>query len=123
MIVGLGIDLLENSRVERELARSEWLASDGVFTPRESIAFRTDTRPAARYAASFAAKEAAAKALGVPASMEMFRHAELLAQEGRDQLVLSQSLESRAREMGVRQIWLSLARTPGKTVAMVILET
>jgi phosphopantetheinyl transferase (holo-ACP synthase) len=35
VILGLGIDLLETSRVERELSRDEWQPGDGIFTPEE----------------------------------------------------------------------------------------
>jgi phosphopantetheinyl transferase (holo-ACP synthase) len=57
VILGLGIDLLENSRVERELARGDWLLGDGIFT-REEIRHCSGSREAALgYAACFAAKE------------------------------------------------------------------
>ena len=61
MIVGLGIDLLENNRVERELARGDWLLNEGIFTREEIKDCSGSRKPALRYAACFAAKEATLK--------------------------------------------------------------
>ena len=78
MIVGLGIDLLEIGRVERELARGEWPAGDSVFTAAEIRHGQSTGRPVGHFAACFAAKEAALKALGLPIEdLAMFREIEV----------------------------------------------
>ena len=51
MIVGLGIDLIENRRVEQELARSEWTREDGIFSREEIRYCNLGKKPARRYAA------------------------------------------------------------------------
>jgi holo-[acyl-carrier protein] synthase len=60
MIVGLGIDLVEIARIERALRHPKFIHR--VLTPRE-IEFCTTP---ARIAGRWAAKEAIAKAVGVP---------------------------------------------------------
>lgn len=58
-----GIDLIEIERVERALERRPGLA-ERLFSPGELAYARARARPGRHLAARFAAKEAAAKALG-----------------------------------------------------------
>ena len=121
MIVGLGIDLVANSRVERELARDEWLLGDGIFTSREIS--RCNRRPALCYAACFAAKEATLKALGVEvADLGMMREVEVELGD-RCAIVLHDRMKSESEQLGVRHIRLSIAPSKRQTGAMVILES
>jgi holo-[acyl-carrier protein] synthase len=124
VIVGLGIDLLENSRVERELARGEWLLDEGIFTREEIKHCSGSRKPALRYAACFAAKEATLKAMNARISdLTIFREIEV--QAGADseyRLVLHGGLRTQFECRGARQIRLSVARNAKHTVAMVILE-
>ena len=124
MIVGLGIDLLENGRVERELARGDWLLNEGIFTREEIKHCSGSRRPALRYAACFAAKEAALKAMNARISdLTVFREIEV--QSGTDneyRLVLHGGLRRQSERMGARRTKLSLARNAKHTVAMVVLE-
>jgi holo-[acyl-carrier protein] synthase len=124
VILGLGIDLLENSRVERELARGDWLLDDGIFT-REEIRHCSGSRKAALgYAACFAAKEATLKAMNARISdLTIFREVEV--QGGADseyRVVLHGGLRAQFERRGARQMRLSVARNAQHTVAMVILE-
>jgi holo-[acyl-carrier protein] synthase len=64
MPAGLGIDLIEVSRVERALARHPRLAQR-LFTEDELRYAHARRRPGRHLAARFAAKEAAVKALGL----------------------------------------------------------
>lgn len=124
MILGLGIDVLENRRVEQELLRGEWLLGDGVFTP-EEISFCSSARkPALRYAACFAAKEATLKALGIPVSdLGMFREVEVGLGTGCEcRVVLHDRLKAESNRMGVQHIRLSITRNRNHTGAMVVLE-
>ena len=64
MIIGLGNDLVDIRRIEKVLARHGERFLDKVFCPDErALAMRRD-HPAATLAKRFAAREAAAKALG-----------------------------------------------------------
>jgi holo-[acyl-carrier protein] synthase len=66
MILGLGSDLCDIRRVEAVIARHGDRFLERVFTPleRAKAGRRTEKIQAATYAKRFAAKEAAAKALG-----------------------------------------------------------
>jgi len=61
---GIGIDLVDISRIERALERRPRLAGR-LFTEREIEYARSRRRPARHLAARFAAKEAVVKALGL----------------------------------------------------------
>ncbi|MFN8309675.1 MAG: holo-ACP synthase [Chitinophagales bacterium] len=61
MIIGIGTDIIEVARVERAIAKEEFLRK--VFSPRE-IDYCSKQNNAMSYAARFAAKEAFFKALG-----------------------------------------------------------
>ena len=125
MIVSLGIDLIENRRVEQELARGEWAREDGIFSGQEIRLCNTGKTPARRYAACFAAKEAALKALGAGVEdLAIFREVEV--KFGADNgcgIVLHDRLQAEAGRRGVKQINLSIATTKTHTSAMVILES
>ncbi len=123
MIVGLGIDLVANSRVERELERGEWLSGDGIFTSREISRCRRDRRSPPCYAACFAAKEATLKALGVEvADLGMMREVEIELGD-KCAIVLHDRMKSESEHLGVRHIRLSIAPSKRQTGAMVILES
>ena len=125
MIVGLGIDLVENSRVTKELAQGDWRPENGVFTSGEIDRCGTGKNPALHYAACFAGKEATLKALGVGLSdWVMFREVEICRDEnGEYAAILHDRLKSKSEQSGVRQIRVSIAVTTKQTSAMVILES
>jgi len=66
MIIGLGNDIVDIRRIERSIERYGDRFLERVFTPleRKNAESRTEKLRAATYAKRFAAKEAAAKALG-----------------------------------------------------------
>jgi holo-[acyl-carrier protein] synthase len=125
VIVGLGVDLLENSRIAQELARCDWRQENGVFTSEEIKRCSTGKNPALRYAVCFAAKEATLKALGVGVSdLAMFREVEIgLDENGEYAVVLHDRLKSESEQLGVRHIRISVAAAAKQTGAMVILES
>ena len=123
-MIGMGIDLLENRRVERELARGSWRPADGIFTAPEIAYCEAGRKPAARYAACFAAKEATLKAFGIEVSdLAFFREAEVHEHcNGQYGVILHNRLRSRSEQMGVREIRLSIAFAVKHTGAIVVLE-
>ena len=125
MIVGLGIDLVENRRVTQELARGDWRQENGIFTSEEIERCSTGKDSALRYADCFAAKEATLKALGVGVSdLAMFREVETgLDNNGEYAVVLHDRLKSESEQLGVRHIRISVAAAAKQTGAMVILES
>lgn len=64
MIVGIGIDLVEVPRMQRILGRWGHRFLARVYTPEEIAYCQARALPAMHYAARFAAKEAAMKAMG-----------------------------------------------------------
>ena len=124
MILGLGIDLLETSRVEQELSRGDWLLADGIFTPEEITHCSAAGKPALRFAACFAVKEATCKALGLQVrDLGLFREAEVVPiNNGGCQVTLHDRLAAAAAALGVRSILLSVTHHGGQTTAIVVLQ-
>ena len=64
MILGIGSDLIDCRRIERDIQRSGQKFIDRIFTPAEQNRLKQRQHQAASFAKIFAAKEAMAKALG-----------------------------------------------------------
>ena len=64
MIIGVGSDLVNISRIEKTLARYGNRFITRIYTQKEQKKAASRTHPAATYAKRFAAKEACSKALG-----------------------------------------------------------
>lgn len=124
MILGLGVDLLDTGRVERELSQGKWLADQGIFTPGEIRFCSAALNPVHQYAACFAAKEAAMKALGVQANdLALFREVEVGHGSGQGyDLILRDRLKVVSERLGVRCIKLSMTQSGSQAGAIVILE-
>ena len=124
MIVGMGVDLAEVSRVEAAIARHGRAFLDRVFTPAEIFYCESHRRAAERYAVRFAAKEAAMKALGTGWRRGV-RWVDLEVANlpsGQPTLRLHGRSKELAEEMGVRRISLSLTHGSGFAFAQVIFE-
>ena len=126
-ILGTGIDTIEVARVQRALERpltgSRFRAR--VFTDRE-VAY-CESRGKARYqsyAARFAAKEAAMKALGTGWNRNVGWHEiEVTRERGRaPQIVLSGKAAEFARRRKVKRFHLSLTHSAEQAIAHVIAE-
>ena len=125
MIAGLGIDVIESTRIRRELQRGAWKNADGVFPPEEISYCQSGKCPERLYAACFAAKEATLKALGTElVDMGMLREVEVRLGHGSDDaIVLHGRLQVIATRLGVAHIHLSLATQKKNVFAMVVLES
>jgi holo-[acyl-carrier protein] synthase len=116
-ILGIGIDLVEVGRIERAIARHEEFVSR-IFSMRERRRCEDCARPARRYAACFAAKEAASKALGTGVRGFAWQDVEMLSDDnGRPYLVLSGRAEELARSQGVKSMQVSISHTRELAVA------
>jgi holo-[acyl-carrier protein] synthase len=110
-IIGIGIDLVEITRMERAIARHDEFVSR-IFSPRERARCGDCTRPGRRYAACFAAKEAASKALGTGIRGFGLQELEVLEDEtGRPAMVLSGKALDVARGRGVARILISISHS------------
>ena len=72
MILGIGSDLIDITRIEATIERFGDRFLDRCFTPAERMKAEQRARPANTYAKRFAAKEACAKALGTGLSRGVF---------------------------------------------------
>ncbi len=113
MIVGIGTDLVEVTRLEESLARTPTLR-ERLFTRGEA------PLPVESLAARFAAKEALAKALGAPGGLS-WQDAEVVTDEdGRPSFALTGTVAAR---VGDRRVHLSLSHDGGFALAFVVLES
>jgi len=124
MIVGTGIDVAEVARVRRAVERYGRRFLERVFTAREIEYCERRRNRFERYAARFAAKEAAMKALGVGWRGGVgWRDVEVVNQRsGKPELRLSGVAARLAQKQKVRNVSLSLTHTTTQAVAQVILE-
>jgi holo-[acyl-carrier protein] synthase len=117
-ILGIGVDLVEVARIERAIARHEGFVSR-VFTARERARCEDCARPGRRYAACFAAKEAASKALGTGVKGFFWLEVEMLSdREGKPYLELSGRAGEAAARQGIGEIMISVSHTEGMAVAV-----
>ena len=115
MIVGIGVDVVDIARLQSALRRTPSLASR-LFTDGER------GRGPASLAACFAAKEATAKALGVPAGLRWADVEVTYDGAGRPLLAVSGTVAEAAARCGVLRWHLSITHDGGLSVAMVVAE-
>jgi len=124
LIVGLGIDIIEVSRMREAMERRGAALKKRVFTPAEIAYCESHRDPYERYAARFAAKEAGMKALGTGwrrgvrwVDFEVVR-----LSSGKPTLVLHGKAHEFAAKLGVKNISLTLTHTRDTALAQVIFE-
>lgn len=124
MILGLGMDVVEVARIARILAGPSDRAARFVarcFTAAERQYCDGAKDRAQRYAARFAAKEAAVKALGAPPGIS-WTDFEIARGDGAPALALRGVAREAADRMGVRRIHVTLTHDAGVAAATVVLE-
>jgi len=126
MVVGLGVDVFDVGRVEAKLQPRDSAFLQQVFTPAEMADCEVQPRPAAHYAARFAAKEAVLKALAPPVEAEVplvWRDIDIRrAQDGRHDVVLHGPARALAERRGVTRILRSITLARGLALASAVLE-
>ena len=115
MIVGVGIDVVDISRFERQLELSPGLA-ERLFTPAER------PLPTRSLAARFAAKEALMKALGDTTGFSWQDMVVTGDDNRKPAFTLSGAIEQSAAARGVTTTHLSLSHDAGVAIAFVVLE-
>ena len=124
MIVGTGIDLAEVPRIEASIARFGDRFLRRIFTEAEIHYCESKANRVERYAARFAAKEAAMKAIGTGWNHGVtWRDVEVCRQPGaRPTIAFHGKAAEFASKLGALHVALSLSHTKEYAIAQVILE-
>ncbi len=124
MIAGIGVDVVEIGRLRRVMERQAERFANRVFTPAEQEYCRQHRDPAPSFAARFAAKEAAFKALGTGwAKGVTWLDVEVCRVKNEAPvLLLSGEAQRRAAIAGIRTMHLSLSHSDAVAIAMVVFE-
>jgi holo-[acyl-carrier protein] synthase len=124
MIVGMGIDIAEVKRIETVIESQRGRFLQRVYTPDEIAYCEQFKNKFERYAARFAAKEAAMKALGTGWSRGVrWVDVEVVRQRGgRPTISLKGAARKIADSLGVKHIALSITHTAEQAIAQVIFE-
>jgi holo-[acyl-carrier protein] synthase len=124
MIVGLGLDIAEVDRIEEAIARHGAPFLERLFTPAEVEYCERHKNRYERYAARFAAKEAAMKALGTGWSRGVrWRDIEVAREPGgKPTLRLSGVAREIADRLGVKHIAMTITHSGDLALAQVIFE-
>lgn len=125
MIVGTGIDIVEVPRLASAIGRYGERFLRRVFTEAEIAYCDSKLNRAERYAARFAAKEAALKAIGTGWKKGVgWREVEVQRDSGGRPTISFTGIAAQfAARLGVRRASLSLSHTAEHAIAQVILES
>jgi holo-[acyl-carrier protein] synthase len=125
LIIGMGIDIAEVDRIQAAIERHGEPFLRRVYTSAERAYCEQFKNKYERFAARFAAKEAAMKALGTGwrrgvrwVDFEVVREA-----GGRPTISLDGAAKKIAGHLGVKRISLSITHTASQALAQVILES
>jgi holo-[acyl-carrier protein] synthase len=127
IVLGMGSDLIDITRIEKTLARFGDRFIDRVFTPVERTKSDRRTKRAASYAKRYAAKEACSKALGTGFRTGVFWRdiGVVNLPSGQPTLVLTGGAKARLDAMTppgmAAQIHLTITDEPPLAQAMVLI--
>jgi len=124
MIVGIGIDLIEISRIRGVYERHPQRFVERILTPDEREYVLRHADPSARLAGRWAVKEAALKALGTGLSNGIrWQDVEVLPDErGKPILTLHGKASERAAAIGATIFHATITHASDLAMAQVILE-
>lgn len=124
MVVGIGIDVASIERFEQALDRHGERFVDRILTAGERADLVRGGRVGAlNLAGRFAAKEAAAKALGGPRDVWWHDIEVRRGRRGEPLLSFSESAQTHAARLGVTRALVSITHDAGVAVAVVVLES
>ena len=125
MVIGLGIDVIENERIAQSLERFPERFVSRIYTDREKEYCQGCARPAIHFAARFAAKEAAFKALGTGWARGVhWKDVEIeRLPSGQPILHLYRGALEHATSLGASRFLVSLTHDQTISAAVVIMES
>ncbi|MGI9087477.1 MAG: holo-ACP synthase [Chthoniobacterales bacterium] len=123
-VLGIGVDIVETTRIQHSLDRFGERFLHRVFTAGEIAYCQSMKFPARHFAARFAAKEAVSKAFGTGIGKSMgwrdidvHRHG-----SGQPFVVLDAGAKKLSTEWSVTNVWISLSHTEHYAAATIVLE-
>jgi len=116
MIIGVGIDVVDVARFGETLRRTPRLLERLFIDSERSMGLNS-------LAATFAAKESLAKALGAPVGLRWSDASVLRDADGRPHLKMWGTVQARADVLGVMGLHVSLSHDAGIASAVVIAES
>jgi holo-[acyl-carrier protein] synthase len=124
MIVGIGIDVIQNERIRESITRFGSRFLNRIYTETEATYCSNCSDPSIHYAARFAAKEAAFKALGTGwAAGVKWKDIEVQKlPSGKPELHLYGEALKRATSLGVARFHVSLTHDQLVSCAIVIFD-
>lgn len=125
MVVGIGVDIIEVTRVESAIARHGARFIHRIYSAREAAYCDQAGHQAERFATRFAAKEAARKAIGAatPVTALDWHDVEIISStEGAPQLEFHGRAAELVKHLGITRTHVSLSHTAVNAVAFVVLE-
>lgn len=123
MIFGIGIDMIEVSRIEKSITRSKSFLTK-IFSEKEREYCDSKSNKFQCYAARFAAKEAFMKAIGTGWRNGIkFNEIEVVNNElGKPEIKLSGKAKELFCQMDLKNIFVSLSHLKEYAIANVIIE-
>ena len=124
-IIGIGYDIVEVSRIESVLSRWGKRFEERMFTPQELAYCQSKKNRTQRLATRFAAKEAVFKALGTGWQRGVgWTEVEVTNDGlGKPSITLRGRTEKISRQLGVRNVFVSMTNTKDYGAAQVILTS
>ncbi len=124
MISGIGIDLVEISRMKKLILNYQERILNRVFTAQEKAFCEKKANKFQHYAARFAAKEAFLKALGIGLGKDIhWKDAEVKnTKEGSPILIFSQNVKQKLKKLRIYKVYLSITHERNFAISLVILE-
>lgn len=124
MIYGIGIDLVENDRIEKIIQKWGDKFLLRVFSDREITYCKRHTQAAIHYGARFAVKESFLKAIGtgLGRGVKLLEIEVINEESGKPGISLSGGAQEYFMKAGITKIHLSITHTKNYASAMVLLE-
>lgn len=122
MIIGIGVDIVEVSRVKRAIENEKF--TKRVYTAKEiNYCISRGKGAAQSYAARFAAKEAILKALGTGLRGGKLTELEILPDNlGAPVVTLAGNFKEIVQTKQIKKIWITLSHTKEYAAAQCVME-
>jgi holo-[acyl-carrier protein] synthase len=123
MIIGLGIDIADQRRIEESIAQFGESFLQRILTEPEIASCARYRFPIEHYAGKFAVKEALMKAMGTGLKQVSFQEITVLNHEtGAPYIVTTGKAEEILKTLGATQLHVSISHDAHLAVAVVVVE-